>query len=310
MSDAATVGRHAHPEASPDPRRRVGWWLALLWLMLLGPGALADVSVPPLAARITDLTGTLSPNQRATLEQELGRFEARKGSQVAVLIVPTTAPETVEQYAIRVAEAWKLGRKGVDDGVLLLVARDDRALRIEVGYGLEGVIPDAVAKRVISEIILPYFRQGDFYGGIRAGVDRLVRLIDGEPLPEPKQRDRSWSTLGDYLPALLFLVLAVGGVLRALLGSLVGASVTGGVVALASWLLVGSLVVAGVIGVVAFLFALAGGGGMGQGGLGGRYRGPGVGGEFGGGFGGGGLGGGGFSGGGGGFGGGGASGRW
>jgi uncharacterized protein len=282
----------------------------LLWLALSGQPALAEVAVPPLAARVTDLTGTLTAAQRAALEQELARFEASKGSQIAVLIVSTTAPETIEQYGIRVAEVWKLGRKGVDDGALLLVARDDRALRIEVGYGLEGAIPDAVAKRVISEIILPYFRQGDFYGGIRAGVDRLVRLIDGELLPEPKQRDRSWSTLGENLPALLFLVLVLGGVLRTLFGSLIGASVTGGVVGVAFWLLAGSLLAAVIVGAIAFLFTLAGGGGMGQGGLGGRYRGPGTGGGFGGGFGGGSLGGGGFSGGGGGFGGGGASGRW
>src|SRR5688572_28329893 len=115
--------------------------------------ALAQVPVPALTARVTDLTTTLSAQQRAALEERLAAFEARKGSQIAVLIVPTTAPETIEQYAIRVAEQWKVGRKGIDDGAILLVALKDRALRIEVGYGLEGVLPDAVAKRIVEEVI-------------------------------------------------------------------------------------------------------------------------------------------------------------
>src|SRR5574340_907947 len=141
--------------------------LAFTGLLFSAFLAVADVAVPPLKSRVTDLTGTLSANEAVQLEQKLAAFEEKKGSQIAVLIVPTTQPETIEQYAIRVAEAWKLGRKGVDDGVLLLIAKNDRTLRIEVGYGLEGVLPDAIAKRIIDELIVPAFRQGDFAAGLR-----------------------------------------------------------------------------------------------------------------------------------------------
>lgn len=273
--------------------------LTLAWLALLAGGAAAEeVAVPPLQARVTDLAGMLSPQQQATLEQSLTAFEARKGSQIAVLIVPTTQPEAIEQYALRVAEQWKLGRKGVDDGVLLLIASNDRALRIEVGYGLEGPIPDAVAKRIISEVITPFFKQGDYYGGIEAGVHRIMRLIEGEALPPPSRKDVSWASLEEWLPAVLIVVFVAGGVLRALLGRLAGAVVAGSVATVLFWLLVSSLLGALAVGLVAFLLTLMGGSRiMGRGGFGGWH-------------GGGGFGGGGFSGGGGGFGGGGASGRW
>ena len=274
------------------------WRWLLVWVFLLGAGfASAEIPVPPLKSRVTDLTGTLTPTQQNRLEQDLRDFEARKGSQIAVLIVPTTEPEAIEQYSIRVVENWKLGRKGVDDGLLLLVAKDDHALRIEVGYGLEGVIPDAISKRVISEIITPYFKNGDFYGGIEAGVNRLMRLIEGEPLPPPAGKDVSWSGLQDFLPVAFVVVLVVGGVLRAIFGRFVGATIAGSVLAFVGWMLIGSFIAAVVIGVIVFLFTLAGGSGMGRGGWSGGGSG---------GFG----GGGGFSGGGGGFGGGGASGRW
>jgi uncharacterized protein len=268
---------------------------ALLFLLAVIP-AHAEVAVPSIAARVTDLSGTLTPQQRATLEHNLQVFEAKKGSQIAVLIVPTTAPETIEQYALRVAEAWKLGRrKGIDDGVLLLVAKDDRALRIEVGYGLEGVIPDAVGKRVISEIMAPFFQQGDYYGGIEAGVSRLIRLVEGEPLPPPRQKDISWAGIEQFLPFIFVAVFVVGGILRAIFGRMVGAGIAAGVVGVVGWLLLGSILISLVLGLVAFVFVLAGGG------RGGGYGGPG---GWGGGSGGG------FSGGGGSFGGGGASGRW
>ena len=280
----------------------------------------ADVAVPPLKARVTDLTNTLAPSQRDTLEHELQVFESRKGSQIAVLIVPTTQPEVIEQYSIRVAEAWKLGRKGarkgrIDDGVLLLIAKDDRALRIEVGYGLEGAIPDAVANRVIDEVIVPFFKQGDFYGGVQAGVSRLMRLIDGEPLPPPEARDISWSGIRDLLPIAFIAVMVGGGFLGALLGRLIGSGIAGGIVGVVFWATIGSLIGALISGIVVFLFTLVMGGSGGRGGLGsrtgGRYVGYGGGlGGWGGGLGGGGFGGGGFSGGGGGFGGGGASGSW
>ena len=142
----------------------------LFLLLLLGNPAHAEVAVPTLAARVTDLTATLSAAEKQQLEASLAQFEAKKGAQIAVLIVPTTQPETIEQYGIRVAEAWKLGRKGVDDGALLLVAKEDRSLRIEVGYGLEGVLNDATAKRIVAEIIVPYFKRGDFHGGVQVFV--------------------------------------------------------------------------------------------------------------------------------------------
>lgn len=266
----------------------------------------AQLPVPPIGGRVTDQTATLTGEQISALEQTLRSFEARKGSQVAVLIVPSTAPETIEQYALRVAEQWKPGRKNVDDGALLVVAKDDRTLRIEVGYGLEGALTDAASKRIISEIIVPRFRQGDYYGGIAAGVDRILRVIDGEPLPRPEERRPAGIRgIGAALPVLIVLALVVGGVLRAALGRFPGALVTGGAVSVVAWMLAGAISIALVAGVIAFLYILLagamGGRGFGGGGLGGGFGG----GDFGGGF-----GGGGFSGGGGGFGGGGASGRW
>jgi uncharacterized protein len=285
--------------------------LALFVWALAGYGALAqaEVAVPPLQARVTDVTGTLSGDQRATLERELAEFEARKGAQIAVLLVPTTEPETIEQYGIRVGEARKVGRKGVDDGAILIVAINDRALRIEVGYGLEGVIPDAVAKRVVSEVIVPFFKQGDYYGGIHAGVQRLMRLIEGEPLPPPSARDPSWTGIEQALPFAFIAVFVLGGMLRALFGRLLGAAAASGISTVIIWFIVGSLAVAIGLGVLVFLFTLILGlsGRGGYGGWSSRRGGFGSGGFGGGGFGGG---GGGWSGGGGGFGGGGASGRW
>jgi len=145
----------------------------------------AVVGVPELSSRVTDLTATLSAEQVSALENKLAAFEAKKGSQIAVLMVPTTQPKDIAEFGIEVADLWQIGRKGVDDGVILIVAKDDRKLRLEVGYGLEGVIPDAVAKRVIAETITPYFKGGDYAGGIDAGITQLMALIEGEALPAP-----------------------------------------------------------------------------------------------------------------------------
>lgn len=164
------------------PRLRGLLFLLVLWLAW---PARAEVPVPPLAARVTDQTGTLGAQQRAGLEAELQGLEARSGAQLAVLLVPTTQPESIEQYSIRVAEQWKLGRKGNDDGLLILVAKNDRKIRIEVGYGLEGTIPDVVAKRIIDETITPRFKQGDFAGGLHEGVQRLAGLIEGRKAAPP-----------------------------------------------------------------------------------------------------------------------------
>jgi len=166
---------------------RTVWGLVWILATFLSFGAVADVAVPSLTARVTDLTGTLTSAQQAALEEKLQAFEVEKGSQVAVLMVPTTEPEDIEQYSIRVAEKWKLGRKGADDGALLIIAKDDRRVRIEVGYGLEGVLTDAMGKRIISDDIVPRFKQGDFYGGVTAGVERILSVISGESLPPPKR---------------------------------------------------------------------------------------------------------------------------
>jgi uncharacterized protein len=278
--------------------------LALCWSLSVQ----AQIAVPTLSGRVTDETATLSVEQKAALEQTLQTFEARKGTQIAILMVPTTAPESIEQYALRVAEQWKLGRKKVDDGAVLVVAKADRALRIEVGYGLEGALNDATSERIISEIIAPRFKQGDFYGGLTAGVDQIIRVANGEPLPAPADRPVQ-GTVGivQYLPVIFILALIVGGVLRAMLGRLPGALVTGAAVAVIAWLFVGVITSSLIAGVIALLFTLV------SGGMGGGYgrRGYGMAGIGAGALGGGGFSaGGGFSGGGGGFGGGGASGRF
>jgi uncharacterized protein len=272
----------------------------LFWPFIAG----AQIAVPPLTGRVTDQTATLSAEQKAALEQTLQAFEARKGSQLAVLIVSTTAPETVEQYALRVAEQWKLGRKKVDDGAVLVIAKADRAMRIEVGYGLEGALNDATSKRIISETITPSFKQGDFYGGISAGIDQIIRVIDGEPLPQSNPKPvGGMADIQQFVPVILILALVVGGLLRSVLGRFPGALVTGGAVAVVAWFIVGAVSIALVAGMIGLLFTLLSGG-IGGHGVGGHRGGFGTGGF------GGGLGRGGFGGGGGGFGGGGASGRW
>lgn len=268
-------------------------------------GAQELQAVPKLTARVTDQTSTLSVEQRERIEAKLLAFEQEKGAQLAVLIVPTVKPETIEQYSLRVAEAWKVGRNGIDDGALLIVARQDRKLRIEVGYGLEGALNDATAKRIISETIGPRFKEGDFYGGIDAGLDVMLKVIGGEALPAPKAAG-SGGDLGDFgnidtlLPIAFVLIFVVGGVLRAIFGRFLGAGIVGGVVGFIAFLIASSLLLSGVAGIIAFVFSLLAGrsgGGWSSGG-----------GSWGGGF--GGSGGGGFSGGGGSFGGGGASGDW
>lgn len=265
----------------------------LAWAAL----AAAQVPVPPLTGHVTDQTGTLNAGQKATLEQALTEFEARKGAQLAVLMIASTAPEEIEQYSMRVAEQWKLGRKKVDDGAILVIAKDDRALRIEVGYGLEGALNDLTSKRIISEVILPRFKQQDFYGGITAGVGQIIRVIDGEALPPLRGRDSPvQSDLQRYGPVLFIVAFALGSVLRRAIGKVGGAVVTGGVVGVVAWFIAGALSIALISAIAALLLTLVGSGrvmlGLGSlygGGRGGR---------------------GGFGGGGGGFGGGGASGRW
>lgn len=285
--------------------RFAGVLAALACLVLTIGGAAAQAPVPALTGRVVDTVGVLTPAQKSEIESSLAALEQRKGSQVAVLIVASTKPETIEQYAIRVAEAWKIGRGGVDDGVVVVVAQADRTMRVEVGYGLEGAIPDVAAYRLIQEYFLPRFREGDYYGGIRAGVDRIIGLIDGEPLPEPRRAPGSMDlrSIEALLPLFLIMVFAVGGLLRAMFGRLPAAALVGGATGVLAWLIAAPLMIALVVGMVGFVLTLFGGLATS---LPRGSHGP-----WGGGFGrGGGFGGGGFGGGGGGFGGGGASGRW
>lgn len=268
--------------------------VSLLLALSLPQLVRAQLAVPSLSARVIDQTRTLTSNEVATLDQVLLALEKRKGSQLTVLIVPTTAPETIEQYGIRVADQWKIGRKKIDDGVILIIAKADRTLRFEVGYGLEGALTDATSKQIIDDIIVPKFKQQDFYGGIQAGVYAVIQVIDGEPLPLPPRSDvPTEEDVFKYLPVVFIAALMLGRILKSLLGKVPGALVTGGFIAFMAWIVLGALSMALIAGVIAFVVALSGIG------LGGRFGGNGGRG-----------GGGGFRGGGGGFGGGGSSGRW
>lgn len=294
------------------------WLLAALFCFIGSTFAQNLVAVPERRI-VTDLTGTLDAQQQNALTEKLRALETRKGSQVAVLIVPTTEHEAIEQYALRVSDTWKLGRKGIDDGALLVIAKDDRKLRIETRYGLEGPMPDAVAKRIIAEVITPLFKRGDFYGGIEAGVDRIVKVVDGEPLPAPQPQgynDDSWLSA---LPIVIMLAFVSGAIFRAIFGRFFGSVIAGGVTGLIAWVILSVMGVAAIAGILAFLFNLFAGAVSPMNGWSndprspGRGRGGGMGGSWGG-WGGGGWGGGSsgdFGGGGGGMGGGGgASGEW
>lgn len=253
------------------------------------------VAIPALKTHVTDLTQTLTSEQQNQLEAKLSAFEQQSGSQVAVLMVPSTQPEDIAQYSIRVVDAWKLGREKPDDGLLILVAKNDHKMRIEVGYGLEGAIPDLTAKRVITEVMAPSFKQNDFYGGINNATDKLIALISGEQLPAPNKQVAGNNGFENILPILLFGGLVLGGILRAIFGNFFGGALNGGAIGMLAWLLGGGIFAAILFGLLAFVFTLIGPVGLSQ---------------MGGGFGSGRSGGGGFSGGGGGFGGGGASGNW
>ena len=259
------------------------------------------VSIPPLTARVTDLTGTLDAGQQAALEQQLAEFEGRKGAQIVVLLLPSTQPETIEQFGIRLFDAWKVGRKGIDDGAMLIVAKDDRRLRIEVGYGLEGALNDATAKRIISDTITPQFKAGDFAGGIQAGVDAMLKVVDGEALPAPAAD--SWAArfensggfmgldgLSDTAAFVILAGLVLGGtLLRHLLGNLLGCTVVGSVTGGIGWLVIGGwtgIAIGAGVGIFLALFGLdlvlsgifSGGGGRSSGGGGGFSGGGGSGG--------------------------------
>lgn len=281
--------------------------ITLLTILLAITSVRAEIAIPSLKSHITDLTGTLSTHEITQLEHQLTAFEKKKGSQIAILIIPTTQPFAIEQYAMQVVEAWKIGRKGIDDGVLLLIAKNDRMLRIEVGYGLEGVLPDATAKRIITEIITPRFKQGQFAEGIQAGIEMIIGLINGEtlPLPSTTQNNNLPNTQTNIESLIVILIFStvIGRILQVHLGRIAGATVTGMGLGFVGWSIFSSIAIAILIAVVVFILNLF------------IHINPGIyrngrGNWSNSGFRGGGSGSGGFSGGGGGFGGGGASGRW
>ena len=298
--------------------------LAAIFFVVTTGAAMAQavLPVPVLDARVIDQTGTLDAATRQALDAKLAAFEQKKGSQIVVLMVPTTQPEDIASYANRVASTWKIGRKEVGDGVLVIVAKDDRKMRIEVARTLEGAVPDLTAARIIDEQMKPRFRDNNFAGGIGAAVDQLVAIIGGEPLPEVTRPSAqrgggfNWPELGIFL---FFGVFAVGRVARSILGNKLGPIVTGLGAGVIAMVVTSSILLAVAAGFISLLFTLFSGAlslpSMGTGGRrGGAWGGAvggGLGGGFGGGFGGGSSGGGGFgSGGGGSFGGGGASGGW
>ncbi|MGE5088496.1 MAG: TPM domain-containing protein [Candidatus Levyibacteriota bacterium] len=311
---------------SSRPTARGPWRLpavllaALLWFLAAPvqaqpawqPGTDGLAPLPTLTARVTDLTQTLTSAEAQALEAKLADWEQRTGNQLVVAIVPSTAPETIESYSIRLADAWKIGHKGQDNGAIFLIAKNDRKMRIEVGYGLEGVLTDVTSHRIITETVAPLFQQGRFAQGIDAGVDRIISVVgSGAPLPA-RQAPARPSNGFDFqtLLILLFVVVPViGGILSRIFGRALGSTIGGGVIGLGAWALAGSIAIALGAGVIAFLVMLLFGVAGGIGRRGGTWI-P-TGGWGGGGFGGGGFGGGGgFSGGGGGFGGGGSSGSW
>lgn len=245
---------------------------ALAWA---GLPALAQglLPVPALTARVIDQTGTLDAAQRSGLETKLAAFEQRKGSQIVVLMVPTTAPEDIASYTQRVGDAWKIGRKDVGDGLLVIVAKDDRKMRIATAKTLEGAVPDLAAVRIIDEEMKPRFRNNDFAGGLNAAVDRLIGLVDGEPLPEPSRSSDSRSSGGsdfdwENLAIFLFVGVFVGApIVRAIMGKTLGSVVMGGGIGVVAFFLTTSAVIAAVAGLVALLvslFSSLGGSGTGR----------------------------------------------
>jgi uncharacterized protein len=289
----------------------------LLAITLAAFAARAEVPVPKLTARVIDQTGTLTADEQRALEGKLAAFEKARGSQIAVLLIASLGGETIEDFSGRVTDQWKLGRKGLDDGVLFAIAKQERKLRIHTGRGVQGTLTDALSRRIISDIVVPRFRSGDFAGGVNAGVDAIMKAIEGEDLALPAATTSrgsgpkvgSVSSYSNFLWIAFFAVPVVAVVLRSLVGRFAGAGLTSAITGAAAWFVFGGLAVAIVVGLLAFVFTLFLGSSMARGVNRGSWGG-GLPGGFGGGGGGFGGGGGGFSGGGGGFDGGGSSGSW
>jgi uncharacterized protein len=243
-------------------RRRVLSLLAALLAWCVASGALAQAlqAVPAPSSHVVDMTNTLTAEARVALEQKLTAFEAGSGTQIGILLVPTTAPEDIFSYANRAANLWKLGRKDVGDGLLVVVAKDDHKLRIEVAKTLEGAIPDLMAKRVIDQAITPAFKRGDFAGGLDAGTEQLMTLVRGEELPAPtatpsQQDGFQWIDLAVFM----FFAAAIGGSMaRHIFGNRWGSLLTGAGTGVAAWLATNSLLVAIVASVAGGVFTLLG----------------------------------------------------
>lgn len=251
------------PRTVPGPARYLvrGWLLALLAALLsLGSHAQGLQAIPELRARVMDLTGTLDASSLATLESQLAAFETERGAQVVVLMVPTTAPEDIADYTQRLGDAWKIGRADVGDGVLFVVAKEDRRLRIAPAKTLEGAIPDLMARRILDQAVTPAFRTGDYAGGIQAGVDSILTLIRGESLPQPNAAPSSGADGFEWMDLLIFLAVAipmVSSVLRSIFGHKLGMLLTGVGAAGLAWALTSVIwiaLVAGLLGMVVGMF--------------------------------------------------------
>lgn len=276
------------------------FFIVSCFLLAMMHSLYAQDKLPVIRSHITDLTNTLTSEQRSVLEKQLSDFEKTKGSQIIVVMIPTTGQEAIEQYAIRLADSVKVGRKGIDDGAILLIAKDDHAVRIEVGYGLEGALTDYASKRIIESQIIPHFRTGDYFTGISRGVGAMIAVVQGEELPPPSgEKSREKIPITGILPVLFI----IGFFLRTIFGRVLGGFLTGGAVFLVTWIALGALSLAILFSIISFVAIITGvnagrgyrsGGTMmgGRGGFSDPFRG------------------GGFGGGGGRFGGGGASGRW
>jgi uncharacterized protein len=235
--------------------------LLAAWLPLAAWAQDGVQPVPALTAHVMDSTGTLNAAQRDALEAKLAAFEKSRGAQVVMLLVPTTQPEDIAAYAQRVGDSWKIGRKGIGDGLLLVVAKNDRKVRIETTKALEGAIPDLAARQVIDTAITPHFKQGDFAGGLDAAADQLIALISGENLPAPKRSGSSGGNNDGFewtdLAVFLFFAVPIGGrIAAAILGRKFGSLATGGVVGVLAWIFTSSLIVAGLAVLVGTVFAL------------------------------------------------------
>lgn len=240
------------------------WWMLMAATIVaisafVQPARAQDpIAVPALTGRVVDLTGTLSAGEQRDLSARLKAFEDKKGTQIAVLIVPSIGVEAIEEFGIRVAEKWKIGRKNVDDGAIIIIAKQERKMRIEVGRGLEAALPDVTASRIIRDVMAPKFRQGDFYGGLTAASDTIMKVVDGEALPPPSPRSQakaSQSTGFDpsMLMFALFAIVIFGSMLKRLLGRFLGSAATGGATGFVASLLASSVGLGVLIGVIVFI---------------------------------------------------------